>query len=206
MENRRKESNIYWHQSTVTRESRQLMNGHKSAVIWFTGLSNAGKSTIAHAVEDRLHRIGCRTYVFDGDNVRHGLCCDLGFSMEDRTENIRRIGEMTKLFVDAGVIALTAFISPFQKDREYVRQLLPYDDFLEVYCQCPLEVCESRDIKGCYRRARAGEIKEFTGISSPYEEPQNPDLLLKTDRLSVVECVELVIKLMVVKKIIPKPK
>ncbi len=188
-----KSTNVVWHNATVTRDRRESLNGHKSVALWFTGLSGAGKSTIAHAVEERLHGLGCRTFVFDGDNVRHGLCSDLGFSDEDRSENLRRIGEMVKLFTEAGVIALTAFISPFVKDRERVRNLLPHGDFLEIYCRCSLSVCEDRDVKGLYKRARAGEIKEFTGISSPYEEPLNPELTLDTDQQTVEECVDQVL-------------
>ncbi|MBZ0090720.1 MAG: adenylyl-sulfate kinase [Sulfuricellaceae bacterium] len=188
-----KSSGTVWHPATVTRDRRQALNGHRSAVVWFTGLSGAGKSTLAHAVEERLHQIGCRTFVFDGDNVRHGLCADLGFSEEDRKENIRRIGEMVKLFADAGVIALTAFISPFRADRNRVRQLLAPGDFIEVHCRCPLEICESRDVKGMYRRARAGEIRDFTGISSPYEEPENPELSIDTASMPLDQCVDQVI-------------
>lgn len=175
-----KSSNVVWHNATVTRERREKQNGHRGAILWFTGLSGSGKSTLAHAVEERLHQMGCRTFVFDGDNVRHGLCSDLGFSTEDRVENIRRIGEMAKLFLEAGVIALTAFISPFRSDRERVRSLVPHGDFLEIYCRCALEVCEGRDVKGLYKRARKGEIKDFTGISSPYETPDDPELVVDT--------------------------
>jgi adenylylsulfate kinase len=189
-------TNVVWHSATVTRQRREAQNGHKSVLLWFTGLSGAGKSTIAHATEEALHRMGCRTFVFDGDNVRHGLCSDLGFSVEDRRENIRRIGEMCKLFLDAGVIALTAFISPFRLDRERVRALVPHGDFLEIYVRCSLEVCETRDVKGLYRRARAGEIKEFTGISSPYEVPNDPELILDTTSESVEECVASVLQLL----------
>ncbi|MFA5352899.1 MAG: adenylyl-sulfate kinase [Thermodesulfovibrionales bacterium] len=188
-----KNNNVVWHHAAVSREDREVKNGHKSVILWFTGLSNSGKSTVAHAVEERLHSMGCRTYVFDGDNVRHGLCSDLGFSKDDRVENIRRIGEMSKLFVDAGVIALTAFISPFRADRERVRGLAGDGDFIEVYCKCPLEVCEQRDVKGHYKKARAGEIKNFTGISSPYEEPENPDLSIDTSMEPVDRCVDRVI-------------
>lgn len=159
---------IVWHHSSVTRARREMQNGHKSAVLWFTGLSGAGKSTLAHAVEETLHLMGCRTFVLDGDNVRHGLCSDLSFSEADRRENIRRVGEAAKLFVEADVIVLTAFISPFREDRERVRKLLGEQDFMEIHCHCPLEVCEQRDVKGLYRRAREGLIKNFTGISSPY--------------------------------------
>jgi len=191
-----KSENVVWHHATVTRERREKLNGHKAVALWFTGLSGAGKSTVAHALEEHLHQLGCRTFVFDGDNVRHGLCSDLGFSADDRTENLRRIGEMVKLFTEAGVIALTAFISPFVKDRERVRNLLPHGDFLEIYCRCSLAVCEQRDVKGLYKRARAGEVKEFTGISSPYEEPVNPELVLDTDRHELEECVRQVLEML----------
>lgn len=185
--------NTVWHHATVNRERRERLNGHKSVVLWFTGLSGAGKSTVAHALEERLHGMGCSTYVFDGDNVRHGLCADLGFSRDDRTENIRRIGEMVKLFCDAGVIALTAFISPFREDRRRVRDLLGDGDFVEVYCRCPIEVCEARDVKQLYRRARAGEIKEFTGISSPYEEPEDPEVVIDTGSAELEDCVQKIV-------------
>ncbi len=191
-----KSSNVVWHHATVTRERRQRQNGHHSVILWFTGLSGAGKSTLAHATEERLHQMGCRTFVFDGDNVRHGLCSDLGFSAEDRVENIRRIGEMAKLFLEAGVISLTAFISPFRRDRERVRSLVPHGDFLEIYCKCDLAVCETRDVKDLYKRARAGEIKDFTGISSPYEEPENAEVVVETDKLSLDESVEKVLEVL----------
>jgi adenylylsulfate kinase len=191
-----KSDNTVWHHATVTRTRRERLNGHRGAVIWLTGLSGSGKSTLAHEVEERLHRLGCRTFVFDGDNVRHGLCSDLGFSVEDRTENIRRIGEMTKLFIEAGVIALTAFISPLRKDRERVRQLVGNQDFIETYIRCPIEVCESRDTKGLYRRARAGEVKDFTGISSPYEPPERPDLILDTGSESLEQCADRLVALL----------
>lgn len=188
--------NIVWHHATVTRQRREQLNGHKAAVVWFTGLSGAGKSTLAHAVEEELHQLGCRTYVFDGDNVRSGLCSDLGFSAADRSENIRRIGEMTKLFVDAGVIALTAFISPLRSDRERVRRLIGDADFIEIHVQCPLAVCESRDVKGMYQKARAGQIKEFTGISAPYEEPEQPDLVVNTGEETLNESVNKVMNIL----------
>jgi len=174
------DKNIRWHHATVTRQDREKLNGHRSFILWFTGLSGAGKSTLAHRLEELLYLRGCRTYVFDGDNVRHGLCSDLGFGPEDRHENIRRIGEMSKLFIEAGVIALTAFISPFRQDREVVRALVDDGDFIEIYCNTPLEICEQRDIKGLYQRARRGEIKDFTGISSPYEPPENPEIVVNT--------------------------
>lgn len=195
-ENSPKSQDTVWHHATVTRARREHLNNHKSVVIWFTGLSGAGKSTLAHDVEERLHRMGCRTFVFDGDNVRHGLCGDLGFSPEDRSENMRRIGEMAKLFMQAGLISLTAFISPFRRDRAQVRQLVGEQNFIEVYCRCPLEVCESRDTKGLYRRARAGEVKDFTGISSPYEPPEHPSLILDTGTESLDVCAGQVVALL----------
>lgn len=185
--------NIVWHQGRVARADRERQNGHRSAIIWFTGLSGAGKSTLAHRMEELLFDLGCRAYVFDGDNVRHGLCADLGFSADDRAENIRRIGEMSKLFIDAGVIALTAFISPFRRDRNLVRSLVDPGDFIEVYCDAPLEVCEKRDIKGLYQKARRGQIPEFTGISSPYEAPDNPEIIVSTGRDSLDQCAERVL-------------
>lgn len=195
-------SNTVWHNATVTRSRREKLNKHKGVVIWFTGLSGSGKSTLAHSIEEKLHQINCRTYVFDGDNVRHGLCSDLGFSKEDRTENIRRISEMCNLFVDAGVIALTAFISPFKKDRAFVKKLLKENDCIEIYCDCPVEVCEQRDVKGLYKKAREGIIKEFTGISSPYEAPEKPDLVLDTARQTLDHCVKAVIDLLKDRKIV----
>lgn len=197
-----KPKNVVWHHATVTRSRREKMNGHRSVILWFTGLSGAGKSTLAHAVEERLHLMGCRTFVLDGDNVRHGLCSDLGFSAEDRVENIRRVGEMAKLFQEAGVIVLTAFISPFRSDRERIRNLVPHGEFLEIYCSCPMEVCEDRDVKGLYKRARAGIIKDFTGVSSPYEEPENPELIVDTGNSSLEECVDQVIALLQMRGIV----
>lgn len=184
-----KNSNTIWHHATVTRELRELQNKHKSTVLWFTGLSGSGKSTLAHAVEEKLHQCGCRTFVLDGDNVRHGLCSDLGFEDSDRRENIRRVGETAKLFIEAGIITLTAFISPFLEDRNRVRSIFQNGNFLEVYCKCPLEVCEQRDVKGLYQRARDGKVKQFTGISSPYEPPKNPELIVETDKLTLEESV-----------------
>ncbi len=186
-------ANVVWHHATVTRERREAQNGHRGAIVWFTGLSGAGKSTLAHAVEEHLHRAGYRTFVLDGDNVRHGLCADLGFSAEDRAENIRRIGEVAKLFMEAGVIVLTAFISPFREDRNRVRAMVRPGEFIEVYCQCTVEVCEQRDVKGLYRKARAGEIAQFTGISSPYEAPDAPELMVNTSEKSLPDCVQQVI-------------
>jgi adenylylsulfate kinase len=197
-----KSSETVWHQSTVSREGREHANGHRGVVLWFTGLSASGKSTISHAVEDALHKTGCRTFVLDGDNVRHGLCSDLGFSLADRDENLRRVGEVSKLFLEAGVITLAGFISPLSAERERVRGLMPHGDFLEIYCAAPLDICEARDPKGLYSRARAGLIPDFTGISSPYEPPVTPELSLDTARLSIEECVSSVIRLLVAKGII----
>ena len=193
MNNQPNNSNVVWHHATVTRARRQQQNKHRSLILWFTGLSGSGKSTLAHAVEEKLHQMGCRTFVFDGDNVRHGLNSNLGFSKEDRKENIRRIGEMCKLFIEAGVIALTAFISPFREDRERVRTLVQEGDFIEIFCDCSLEICESRDVKGMYAKARRGEIKEFTGISSPYERPENPEMIIETGKLNLEQCVEMIL-------------
>ena len=201
-----KSGNLVRHSASVTRQRREQQNGHRGAVVWFTGLSGSGKSTIAHAVEEVLHRMGCRTFVIDGDNMRHGLCADLGFSADDRSENIRRMGEMGKLLGELGVIALGACISPFEKDRTRARKLVGDSDFIEVYCRCPLEVCEQRDIKGHYRRARAGEIADFTGISSPYEEPENPELVLDTAIDSLQDCVEQVIEMLKRMDVIPTGK
>jgi len=188
-------SNTVWHNATVTRERRESRNANIGAVIWFTGLSGSGKSTLAHTVEEQLFQGGCQSYVFDGDNVRHGLCSDLGFTQEDRTENIRRIGEMCKLFVDAGVIALTAFISPLRSDRAMVRKLLQ-KDFIEIFVRCPAEVCEQRDVKGLYKKARAGEIENFTGVSAPYEEPETADLVIDSEKMSLDESVQKVMQLL----------
>jgi adenylylsulfate kinase len=189
-------NNVVWHRATVSRERREKLNGHRSVNLWFTGLSGSGKSTLAHAVEERLHRSGCRTFVFDGDNVRHGLCGDLSFSQEDRSENIRRIGEMIGLFLEAGVISLSAFISPLREDRQRVREIIGPEHFIEIHCHCPLEVCEERDVKGLYKKARQGKIKNYTGISAPYEEPLNPDLKVNTSAQSLDECVELILALL----------
>jgi adenylylsulfate kinase len=188
--------NLIWHQATVTRQRRQELNKHNAVILWFTGLSGAGKSSLAHAVEEQLHQAECRTVVLDGDNIRQGLCRDLGFSDEDRQENIRRIAELAKLMLEAGVITLTAFISPFQADRQLARKLVATKDFIEIYCQCDLEICEQRDVKGLYKKARLGEIPHFTGISSPYEVPLNPDLVVDTSRLSLTESVKLVLDML----------
>ena len=186
-------SNVVWHHATVTRVRREQQNNHRGVILWFTSLSGAGKSTLAHAVEEELHQRGCRTFVLDGDNVRHGLCGDLGFSNEDRIENIRRVGEVAKLFMEAGIIVLTAFISPFRADRERVRGMVEHGDFVEIYCNSSLEICESRDVKGMYKKARAGQISEFTGISSPYEVPEKPELVVDTGVLELDVCVQKVL-------------
>ena len=180
MSEQQKSSNVVWHAATVTRERREQLNGHRGGLFWFTGLSGAGKSTLAHSVEEKLYDNGYRTFVLDGDNVRHGLCADLTFSDEDRKENIRRIGHMAMLYVEAGIVVLTAFISPFRADRQNARKIAG-SDFHEIYCKCSLEVCEDRDVKGLYKRARAGEIPDFTGISSPYEEPRSAELTVNTE-------------------------
>lgn len=182
-----KSTNITWHQADITREDRERQNGHRAVTLWFTGLSGSGKSTLAHAVENALFERGCRTYVLDGDNIRHGLNKNLGFSPEDREENIRRIGEVAKLFNDAGVIALTAFISPYRADRDKARAIAAEGSFMEIYVACDLSVCEERDPKGLYKKARAGEIKEFTGISAPYEEPTAAELIVDTGKETLEE-------------------
>lgn len=177
-----KANNITWFNGLVSKEDRETLHGHKGAVIWFTGLSASGKSTIAHQLEKLLFDVNCSTYSFDGDNVRHGLCSDLGFSPDDRAENIRRIGEMARLFVDAGIIAITAFISPYRKDRDKIKDLVGKSRFYEIYVDCPIEVCAARDKKGIYEKAKAGIIKDFTGISAPYEAPENPDMVIYSDK------------------------
>ncbi|HEX7064068.1 MAG TPA: adenylyl-sulfate kinase [Bacillales bacterium] len=187
-------TNITWHDAKVSKQDRQQINGHKSAVLWFTGLSGAGKSTLSVEVEKELHRRGIHTYVLDGDNIRHGLNKNLGFSPEDRRENIRRIGEVAKLFVDAGTVVLTAFISPYQEDRDGVREMLEEKEFVEIYVKCSVEECERRDPKGLYEKARSGEIKNFTGISAPYEAPAEPELTVETDQQSLEASVQQVVQ------------
>ncbi len=190
-----KSTNVTWHSGQVGRHQREQGRGHRGAVLWFTGLSGSGKSTLAVAAEKDLFNLGCATYILDGDNVRHGLNGDLGFSPADRTENIRRIGEVAKLFADSGCLVLTAFISPYRGDRDRVREIMAGDrDFVEIHVSCPLETCENRDPKGLYKKARAGEIPEFTGISAPYEEPLTPELVVQTGELSVEECAGQVIE------------
>ena len=199
-----KATNIVWHQGAVNREDREKLNGHKGATVWLTGLSGSGKSTIAVDLEKRLAERGVRTYILDGDNIRHGLNKNLGFSPEDRTENIRRIGEVAKLFTDAGVVAITAFISPYRADRDQVRGLMKPGDFIEIHVDCPVEVCEQRDVKGLYKKARAGEIKEFTGISAPYEAPANAELTIGSHQLSVEQAVAKVLDYLTSKGVIPR--
>lgn len=198
-----KATNIVWHEASVDRAARADKRGHRSAILWFTGLSGSGKSTLANAVNAALFERGLATYVLDGDNVRHGLCKDLGFSDADREENIRRIGEVAKLFLDAGVIVLTAFVSPFRADRDKARDLVEEGDFFEIFCAADLDVCESRDPKGLYAKARSGAIKEFTGISSPYEAPDTPELKIDTGAQELAESVEVVIKALQDKGVIP---
>ena len=184
-----KSANIVWQPTKVSKEDRRRLNGHGSCVLWFTGLSGSGKSTLATEVEKELYQRGVRTYVLDGDNIRHGLNRDLGFGKDDRKENIRRIGEVAKLFVDAGIVTLTAFISPYREDRDMVRALFGQGEFIEIYVKCSIEECERRDPKGLYKKARRGEIRDFTGISAPYEEPVNPELVVETERETVEESV-----------------
>jgi adenylylsulfate kinase len=188
-----KATNIVWHPGAVTRSDREQLNGHKGCTVWLTGLSGSGKSTIAVELEKTLWARGVRAYILDGDNVRHGLNKNLGFSPADRTENIRRIGEVAKLFTEAGMVAITAFISPYRADRDQVRAIMQAGDFVEVFVDCPLDVCEQRDVKGLYQKARAGQIPEFTGISAPYEAPLEPELTINTANQSVEESVRQVI-------------
>ncbi len=186
-------TNITWHEMTVSMEDREELLNQKGCVIWFTGLSGSGKSTLANTVAHLLHERNHHTYVLDGDNVRHGLNKNLGFSPEDREENIRRVGEVAKLFVDAGTIVMTAFISPYRADRDQARDLLTENRFVEVYVDCPLDVCEQRDPKGLYKKARSGEIKEFTGISAPYEAPNNAEVVIDTSQLDILESAQEVV-------------
>lgn len=197
-------NNLVWHPASIDRDQRETLHNHKSVVLWFTGLSASGKSTLAHAVEQELYRLGCHSFVLDGDNVRHGLCSDLSFSLTDRHENIRRVANLAKLFIEAGVIVLTAFISPLRGDRDTARNMMPHGDFLEIFCDAPVDVCEKRDPKGLYQKAREGKIAEFTGISSPYEAPLKPELHLNTGEQSLAECVEAVIDLLLERGIIRK--
>lgn len=200
-----KSKHITWSDSYVTHVQRAERNRHEGVVVWFTGLSGAGKSTMAQLVERELFDRGCHCYILDGDNVRHGLNRDLGFSPDDRTENIRRIGEVANLMRDAGMICLTAFISPYRADRRIARATCPEGTFLEVYCQCSLEECERRDPKGLYKKARAGEIPQFTGISAPYEEPEDPELVIDTDRHGPEECVKQVADMLEARGLLKAP-
>ncbi|WP_163859854.1 adenylyl-sulfate kinase [Paenibacillus elgii] len=197
-----KSDNITWQQSAISKLDRQALNQHKSCVLWLTGLSGSGKSSIATELDRRFYSRKIRSYVLDGDNIRHGLNKNLGFSPEDRKENIRRIGEVSKLFVDAGLFTITAFISPYLEDREMVRHMFREGEFIEIYVSCPIEECEKRDPKGLYQKARNGEIKEFTGISSPYESPRNPELVIETDKLTINQSVDKIMQFLQEKKLI----
>jgi adenylylsulfate kinase len=199
-----KATNIVWHPGAVTRADRESLNGHRGCIVWLTGLSGSGKSTIAVELEKRLWDRGVRAYILDGDNIRHGLNKNLGFSPADRTENIRRIGEVAKLFTEAGMVAITAFISPYRADRDQVRALVADGDFVEVLVDCPLAVCEQRDVKGLYEKARAGKIPEFTGISAPYEPPLQPELTLRTHELTVADSVARVIGFLEARGAVPR--
>jgi len=196
-------NNIVWHEPSVTIDDRWKTNGYNSCVLWFTGLSASGKSTIAHMLDQQLHASGIHSYVLDGDNVRHGLNKDLGLSPDDRKENIRRIAEVSKLFIDAGLLVLAAFIAPYREDRRQARDLFEKDRFIEVYVRCSISECERRDPKGFYKKAKAGEISGFTGISAPYEEPENPELILDTNKMNAHECAQKVIAYLSVNKYIP---
>jgi adenylylsulfate kinase len=200
--NKQKATNIVWHEHAVKREDREKLLNQKGAVLWFTGLSACGKSTVANEVAFQLHQAGKLTYVLDGDNIRHGLNKNLGFSPEDREENIRRISEVANLFADAGAIATTAFISPYRKDRDFCRSLVGEGRFVEIFVKASIETCEERDPKGLYKKAKSGEIKEFTGISAPYEEPLKPEIVLDSDNLSIEEEVKVVLDYLKEKKII----
>ena len=197
-----KVANITKHHPKITKVDREKLNGHRSFILWFTGLSGSGKSTIAHRLEERLFENGIRTYVLDGDNLRTGLNKGLGFSAEDREENIRRIGQVAKLFVDAGLVVLTAFISPYRKDRALARSLVADDEFVEIFVKCPLGICEQRDVKGLYEKARRGVVKQFTGIDDPYEEPENPEIILETDKVNSEQCVEEILNFLEARRLI----
>jgi adenylylsulfate kinase len=200
-----KATNIVWHPGAVTRADRESLNGHRGCTVWFTGLSGSGKSTIAVELEKHLWARGVRSYILDGDNIRHGLNKNLGFSPADRTENIRRIGEVARLLTDGGIVALTAFISPYRADRDQVRALMAAGDFVEVFVDCPLEECERRDVKGLYQKARAGQIPEFTGISAPYEAPLKPEITIRTAGQSVADSVTQVLGYLEGRGIVPRP-
>ncbi len=197
-----KNKNITWHNTTISIKDRHLLNGHRSCALWFTGLSGSGKSTLANAVDYELFQNGFRSYVLDGDNIRLGLNRDLNFRKEDRKENIRRIGEVAKLFVDSGQIISSAFISPFREDRELVRNMFKADEFIEIYLNCPIQICETRDPKGLYKKARKGEISDFTGITSPYEPPLSPEIIIETNRMTIKDSVEKIFSFLKEKKIL----
>ena len=199
-----KNKNTKWFEPTIKRIHRERSNKHKGMILWFTGLSGSGKSTLSNCLEEILHKLNMKTYVLDGDNVRKGLCNDLGFSENDRVENIRRVGEISKLMMDAGLIVMSAFISPFKSDRRIVRKLVEKGNFIEIFVDAPLDVCESRDVKGLYKKARSGEIKDFTGISSPYEKPENAELIIDTSCNNIEDCVNKIIKYLKDEGIIPK--
>ena len=194
--------NIIPHKTIINKTHRHKLNQHKSAILWFTGLSGSGKSTIAHKLEEVLYKKNIRTYVLDGDNIRTGLNKGLTFSEEDRKENIRRIGEVSKLFMDCGIFLLTAFISPYYEDRQFVRSLVEDNEFIEIYVKCPVEVCEQRDVKGLYQKAREGKVLNFTGISAPYEEPKNPEIIIDTDVATIQESVDKIVKCLKDKKLV----
>jgi adenylylsulfate kinase len=194
--------NIYWHHNSINRKDRELLNNHKSFILWFTGMSASGKSTLAVLTDKVLYKLGCRTYILDGDNIRHGVNKDLNFSVEDRAENIRRVIEIAKLFCDSGIISLAAFISPYIKERLAARKICGKGDFVEIFVDCPIEICEQRDPKGIYKKVRKGAIKGFTGIDAPYEKPVNPEIHLRTDTVSIKESIELIIKYLVEHKYI----
>lgn len=195
-------SNTVWQNLKISRDDRQKLKGHKSFCLWFTGISGSGKSTIADGVEQKLHQMGVHTYLLDGDNIRKGLNSDLGFSDSDRVENIRRISEVASLFADAGIAVVTSFISPFKSEREFARSKFPKGEFVEVFVDCPLEVCESRDVKGLYKKARNGEIKAFTGIDSPYEKPESPELIIASHKEGIEESVNKIIDYLTKKNMI----
>ena len=197
-----KSPDVVWQESEIDKERRNKLNRHKSAILWFTGLSGSGKSTIANELEKVLHQLTLRTFILDGDNIRHGLSRDLGFSDDDRKENIRRIGEVAKLFIDSGTITLSTFISPFEEERQMVRQLVSENEFIEIYVKCSLNECEKRDVKGLYKKARSGEIKQFTGIDSPYEEPQGAELVVDTTVMTTEESVNAILKYLIENDII----
>ncbi|MCI4624409.1 MAG: adenylyl-sulfate kinase [Candidatus Magnetoovum sp. WYHC-5] len=196
------DKHIYWHKGNITKADRNQMNEHRSCLLWLTGLSAAGKSTVANKVDELLFENGIHAYVLDGDNIRHGLNNNLGFSPQDRKENIRRIGEVAKLFVDAGIIVMAAFISPYREDRDAVREIFTNGEFFEIYLKCPVEICEQRDPKGNYKKARQGVIKNYTGISAPYEEPLHPELIIDTDKYSVDDSVRVILDCLIKNDII----